>query len=257
MSLDRFQQLRLLEAVLFATAEPLSERSIAARMPDGADVKGLVEELQGIYANRGVTLRQIGEGWAFRTADDLAPYFRLEKHVPRKLSRAAIETLAIIAYHQPVTRAEIEEIRGVAVSKGTMDILLEAGWIRPRGRKPVPGRPVRWGTTDAFLDQFGLDAVHSLPGLQELKAAGLLDARGSAATLAMRPSESGLADSEALEAETEDEFEQDYRNGAGFGGDEDDGAEQRIVNGEDDAIEPDDAGDDAGQAHGNDRCRGV
>ncbi len=204
--MDRFQQLRLLEAILFATAEPVREKDIAARMPDDADIKGLLEELQGVFANRGVNLCSIGDAWAFRTAEDLATYMRVEKETPRKLSRAGMETLAIIAYHQPVTRGEIEEIRGVAVSRGTIDILLEAGWVKPRGRKRVPGKPITWGTTDAFLDEFGLEDLKSLPGVEELKASGLLDSRPGVGSIAMRQSESGLADSESLEEETEDEF---------------------------------------------------
>jgi segregation and condensation protein B len=170
-------ELRIIEALLFATSEPLAERAMAERLPPGADVTGLLEELRGLYHGRGIELTQANGRWAFRTAPDLADRLKLEKLVPRKLSRAAIETLAIIAYHQPVTRAEIEEIRGVLVSQGTMDILLEEGWIKPKGRKSVPGRPVMWGTTNAFLDHFGLESLQDLPGLDELKAAGLLDAR--------------------------------------------------------------------------------
>lgn len=204
--MDRFQQLRLLEAILFATAEPLREKDIAARMPDDADIKGLLEELQGVFANRGVNLSRIGDAWAFRTAEDLATYMRIEKETPRKLSRAGMETLAIIAYHEPVTRGEIEEIRGVAVSRGTIDILLEAGWVKPRGRKRVPGKPITWGTTEAFLDEFGLEDLKSLPGVDELKAAGLLDSRPGVGSIAMQQGDGDLADSEGLEEETEDEF---------------------------------------------------
>lgn len=175
--MDRFELLRLMEAILFGTTEPLSERDLATRMPDDADIPGLLEELRGQYANRGVHLVQVGARWAFRTAPDLAQHLRIEKTVQRKMSRAALETLAIIAYHQPVTRAEIEEIRAVTTSRGTLDILLEAGWIRPRGRRRTPGRPVTWGVSDEFLDHFGLEDVKALPGLEELKAAGLLDRR--------------------------------------------------------------------------------
>ncbi len=183
MTDDRFQLLRLLEAILFATAEPLSEKDLAGRMPEGADVHGLLQELKDLYANRGVHLMAFEKRWAFRTAPDLAPKFHVEREVARKLSRAAIETLAIIAYHQPVTRAEIEEIRGVAISKGTLDMLLEIGWIRPKGRRETPGRPVTWATTDLFLEHFGLENCEALPGMEELKAAGLLDARATVATL--------------------------------------------------------------------------
>lgn len=186
MSVERFELLRRLEAMLFASAEPLSENILLSRLPEETDLRSLIEELQGQYANRGVNLVRRGKGWAFRTAPDIAPFFTLEREVPRKLSRAAVETLAIIAYQQPVTRAEIEEIRGVALSKGTLDILLEAGWIKPRGRRRVPGRPVTWGTTDSFLDYFDLEGLDALPGIDELKAAGLLDRRAGVGTIAMR-----------------------------------------------------------------------
>jgi len=168
--------IRLVEALIFASAEPLTERMLANRLPEGADVKGLLKALQLMYEDRGVNLVRAGSSWAFRTAPDLAELLNKEVEVARKMSRAAIETLAIIAYHQPVTRAEIEEIRGVSISKGTLDVLLEEEWIKPRGRRQTPGRPLQWGTTDFFLDHFGLEAVRDLPGIDELKAAGLLDA---------------------------------------------------------------------------------
>ena len=186
MSAERFELLRRLEAMLFASAEPLSENILLSRLPEGTELGPLLEELQATYANRGVNLVQRGKGWAFRTAPDIAPFFTLERETPRKLSRAASETMAIVAYQQPITRAEIEEIRGVALSKGTMDILLEAGWIRPRGRRRVPGRPVTWGTTEHFLDFFGLEGLDALPGIDELKATGLLDRRAGMSTIAMR-----------------------------------------------------------------------
>ncbi len=177
MSSERFEVLRLLEALLFASCEPMAPAQLARHFPDGTDIPKLLEELQALYANRGVNLVQLDKGWAFRTAPDLGGRMTIETNVQKKLSRAAIETLAIIAYHQPVTRAEIEEIRGVAMSKGTLDSLLEAGWIRPKGRRRTPGRPVTWATSEAFLDHFGLESLEALPGLDELKAAGLLDAR--------------------------------------------------------------------------------
>jgi segregation and condensation protein B len=149
------------------------------RLPEGANIVGMLDELKAQFANRGVHLTPVGTGWAFRTAPDLTAYMEIEKSVVRRLSRAAVETLAIVAYHQPVTRAEIEEIRGVSLSRGTLDILLEAGWIRPRGRRQVPGKPITWGTSDAFLDHFGLESLSALPGVEELKAAGLLDKRQS------------------------------------------------------------------------------
>jgi segregation and condensation protein B len=171
----RPEELRLLEALLFASAEPLDEKTLAARMPDGVDLRAALDQLQREYAPRGVNLVRIAGKWTFRTAVDLAWLLARDSVEPRKLSRAATETLAIIAYHQPVTRAEIEEIRGVSASKGTLDVLLETGWIRPRGRRKAPGRPITFGTTDAFLSHFGLDSIGDLPGLDELKGTGLLD----------------------------------------------------------------------------------
>ncbi|MCW2309205.1 SMC-Scp complex subunit ScpB [Rhodobium gokarnense] len=172
---DRRQHLRMLEALLFASTEPLSEAFLAERLPSDVDVGSLLRELQSAYAGRGVNLVRVAEKWAFRTAEDLSFLLAPEAVEPRKLSRAALETLAVVAYHQPVTRAEIEEIRGVSMSKGVLDVLLETGWIRMRGRRRSPGRPVTYGTTDDFLDHFGLEAVGDLPGLEELKGAGLLD----------------------------------------------------------------------------------
>ena len=167
--------LRMVEALLFASAEPLARDDIAARLPQGMDVDGLLSELKRHYAMRGVNLVRVAGKWAFRTAEDLAYLLQREALEQRKLSRAALETLAIIAYHQPVTRAEVEEIRGVSTNKGTLDVLMETGWIRMRGRRRTPGRPVTYGTTDAFLDHFGLEVIGDLPGLEELKGAGLLD----------------------------------------------------------------------------------
>ena len=200
--IDRFQQLRILEAMLYSSSAPLPERVIVARMPEGADVQGLLAELQAHYANRGVHLRRVGRGWAFRTAPDLAPHLRVETEVQRRLSRAALETLAIIAYHQPITRAEIEEMRGVSLSRGTLDTLLEASWIRPRGRRRSAGRPTTWGTTETFLDHFGIESMEDLPGLDELKAAGLLDRRpgfGPLSEIREQASDSDDAEEEALE----------------------------------------------------------
>jgi segregation and condensation protein B len=173
----RAEELRLLEAMLFASAEPVDEKDLAARLPQGVDVRGALSRLQEDYATRGVNLVRIGGKWTFRTAGDLSWLLSKETVETRKLSRAAIETLAIIAYHQPVTRTEIEEIRGVTTSKGSVDVLLQTGWIRPRGRRKAPGRPVTYGTSDAFLSHFGLDALGDLPGLDELKGSGLLDGR--------------------------------------------------------------------------------
>ncbi|QPF81941.1 SMC-Scp complex subunit ScpB [Bradyrhizobium genosp. L] len=173
----RPEELRLLEALLFASSEPIDQATLAKRMPDGVDVKVALAQLQAEYASRGVNLVKVANKWTFRTAGDLAWLMTRESTETRKLSRAAIEVLAIIAYHQPVTRAEIEEIRGVVTSKGTIDVLLETGWIRPRGRRKTPGRPLTFGTTDGFLSQFSLEALGDLPGLEELKGTGLLDSR--------------------------------------------------------------------------------
>jgi segregation and condensation protein B len=171
----RPEELRLLEALLFAAGEPLDEATLAKKLPDGVNVKEALGQLQAEYATRGVNLVRIGKKWTFRTAGDLSWLLTKETVEARKLSRAAIETLAIVAYHQPVTRAEVEEIRGVQAAAGTLDVLLKTGWIRPRGRRKAPGRPITYGTTEAFLSHFGLEEVGDLPGLDELKGAGLLE----------------------------------------------------------------------------------
>lgn len=173
---DRGYQRRVVEALLFAASEPLSEAQLAECLAEGAEVSLLLEELVAEYRGRGVTLQKIAGKWTFRTAEDLSFLLRREAVEQKRLSRAALETLAIIAYHQPVTRAEIEEVRGVSVSKGTVDALMEMGWVRMRGRRRVPGRPVTYGTTDDFMAHFGLSDIKDLPGVRELKGAGLLDA---------------------------------------------------------------------------------
>ena len=165
---------REVEALLFAAAGPLSEADLARRLPEGADVGGAIEALRARYAGRGVELVCVAERWRFQTAGDLAWLMTEEKEEPRRLSKAAQETLAIIAYHQPVTRAEIEAVRGVQASRGTLDVLLELGLVRMRGRRRAPGRPVTYGTTDTFLEHYGLAGLGDLPGLAEMKAAGLL-----------------------------------------------------------------------------------
>ncbi len=172
---ERSQNLRVVEAMLFASAEPVAFEKLQAFLPADADVLGLLADLQDNYANRGINLVQIAGKWAFRTADDMSMVLRTEAIEQKRLTKAALETLSIVAYHQPVTRAEIEDIRGVAISKGTLDNLLEIGWVRMRGRRKTPGRPVTYGTTELFLNHFGLNELTDLPGLQELKAAGLLD----------------------------------------------------------------------------------
>ena len=197
-----FNTLRLIEALLFASKDPVPTTVLAAQIPEDEDIAEILETLQSHYSNRGIVLENAGNTWAFRTASDLAGDLAIQRVASRRLSRAAMETMAIIAYHQPVTRAEIEDIRGVAVAKGTVDTLLEAGWIKPRGRKQTPGRPLMWGTTDAFLDHFGLSTVKELPGMDELKAAGLLDKRGGLASLPT--SEEDNDDETETELEMED-----------------------------------------------------
>jgi len=200
VSPDHAQHLRLLEALIFAGTAALDETEFAERLPNDANVKQLLADLAELYANRGVNLVKVAGGYAFRTAPDLSEKLKIERPVTRKLSRAATETLAIIAYHQPVTRTEIEQVRGVGLSKGTLDLLFEQNWIRPTGRRRAPGKPVTWGTTDFFLEHFGLASLEDLPGNEELKAAGLLDPRSQPPIF--RPEEPDLP----LEAE-EDEDE--------------------------------------------------
>jgi segregation and condensation protein B len=171
------EAMRIAEALLFAAAEPLAEKDIERRMPRGIGAAAVLDALKAEYASRGVNLIRVNDKWMFRTASDLAWLLATGEIEEKRLSRAALETLAIVAYHQPVTRAEIEDIRGVAISKGTLDILLETGWVRLRGRRRAPGRPVTYGTTEAFLIHFGLEAIGDLPGLEELKGAGLFDGR--------------------------------------------------------------------------------
>lgn len=180
---DQGEQKRLIEALLFASTEPVTLRTIQGRLPESADVGKILMDLQEDYAERGINLVRLEDAWAFRTAPDIGPYLALAKKQEKKLSRAALETLSIIAYHQPVTRAEIENIRGVATNKGTLDVLLEAGWIKPGRRRETPGRPVTWITSTIFLDEFGVTELKDLPGLKELKASGLLDNRPAIETI--------------------------------------------------------------------------
>lgn len=173
--LDRDQHLRIVEAMLFAATEPLSLVKLSTFLPEGTDVLSLIGDLQANYSNRGVNLVQVAGDYMLRTSTDVAFVLRRETVQQKKLTKAGLETLSIVAYHQPVTRADIEDIRGVAISKGTLDTLLDIGWVRMRGRRKTPGRPVTYGTTDGFLRHFGLNEITDLPGLQELKAAGLLE----------------------------------------------------------------------------------
>lgn len=206
-SADRREKLRVLEALLFAAKEPLDEAALAESFKPGEDVGVLLEELQQLYAGRGINLVRVAGKWAFRTAEDLS--FVLERYAveQRKLSKAALETLAIIAYHQPVTRADIEEIRGVSTSKGTLDVLLETGWIRMRGRRRAPGRPITYGTSQAFLEHFGFDSINDLPGLSELKGAGLLDSNLPPGFTVPEPNDAAALrdDEEPLESGEEEE----------------------------------------------------
>ncbi len=197
------QAMRIAEALLFAAAEPLSEKDIERRMPRGVGVSTVLDALKAEYSPRGVNLIRVNDKWMFRTASDLSWLLATGQSEEKRLSRAALETLAIVAYHQPVTRAEIEDIRGVAISKGTLDILLETGWVRMRGRRRAPGRPITYGTTEAFLIHFGLETITDLPGLEELKGAGLLDGRLQQDFVIPQPSD-GLA-----LAENEDPLEDD------------------------------------------------
>jgi segregation and condensation protein B len=190
------RNLRVLEAILFASAEPLSPADIAPYLGEGADVPALLEQLALRYTGHGVQLVRRGDKWAFRTADDLSFLLRREETESRQLSRAALETLAIIAYHQPATRAEVEEVRGVASGGGTFDVLMQTGWVRMRGRRRTPGRPVTYGTTEAFLDHFGLESLADLPGLDELKGSGLLSSRLPPAFQVPLPFDGPLRDDE-------------------------------------------------------------
>lgn len=212
MTPEQTEQLKVLEAMLFASAEPLPTAAMYERLSEEADLNLLLGELKTMYEGRGVELSEIGGLWAFRTAPGVADALTVEKEVERKLSRAALETLAIIAYHQPITRAEVENIRGVATHKGTLDMLMEMNWIKPGRRRETPGRPLTWVTTHSFLDHFGLEAITDLPGLEDLKASGLLDKRPAIETvpdsrdLFDNPDEDAAEILRARTGDDEDEF---------------------------------------------------
>lgn len=237
----RREDLRIVEALLFASPTPLDEAWLAQHLRHGSDIAAVLQDLKEIYAARGVNLVRIAGKWVFRTAEDLG--YLLERHAveERRLSKAALETLSIIAYHQPVTRAEIEEIRGVTTSAGTLDILMEAGWVRPRGRRRAPGKPLTYGTTDSFLAHFGLDSIKDLPGLADLKAQGLLDGHlppgfavpDPAMAASLMPDELPLEDGGEAEAEDEPEDEAEA----------DEPAEDEAVEADGDPGLPDDAGE--------------
>jgi segregation and condensation protein B len=190
--------IRAAEALLFASGEPITAKALSEKLGPGVDVAGVLMKLKADYAERGVQLVEAGGAWRFQSAADLAGLFSETRQAPRRLPKAALETLAVIAYHQPVTRSEIEEIRGVSLSQGAMELLLELNWIRPRGRRRTPGRPLTFGTTDAFLSQFGLASLDALPGKDDLKGLGLLDARAAAAMDVPKPSEELSPDGEQL-----------------------------------------------------------
>ncbi|HEY1719645.1 MAG TPA: SMC-Scp complex subunit ScpB [Magnetospirillaceae bacterium] len=226
------QHLRLVEALVFASAKPLEENELVKRLPEGIDVATVLEDLSVLYAGRGVNLVRRGDGWAFRTAVDLGAILGKEVVVSRKLPKAAAETLAILAYQkggQGVTRAEIEEIRGVSVSQGTLDLLFEAGWVRPLGRKEAPGRPMLWGTTEVFLDHFGLKSLDDLPGIDELKASGLLDTNPAMA-YAARAHEDVVPGEEPVEplGDGEDQAATVPVNGHVNGGDSEEATEEAL-----------------------------
>lgn len=219
---ERAAHARMAEALLFAASEPLDEATIAARLPSGADVPGILEVLAQHYEGRGVNLTKVAGKWRFTTAPDIAHVLETERVEQRKLSRAALETLAIIAYHQPCTRADIEDVRGVMVSKGSLDQLLEIGWVKLKGRRrDAPGRPVLYATTPAFLEHFGLESVNDLPGLADLRAAGLLDARLPPGFAVPTPIDAADGEEDEGEAGAAGEFAQDFLEheaGRGEGG---------------------------------------
>ncbi len=241
---DPVQQKRLLEALLFASPEPISIRAMQNRLPESADVGKILLDLQAEYAERGIHLVRLEDVWAFRSAPDLGAHLALTKKEEKKLSRAALETLSIIAYHQPVTRAEVENIRGVATSKGTLDVLLEAGWIKPGRRLETPGRPLTWITTNVFLDEFGISDLKDLPGLAELKATGLLDTRPAIDTIPGAadlftaneniPSSGESDDEDAVDADDEEDDDED----------DDDDIEVAAAEENDDDSDDDDEDDD-------------
>ncbi len=206
------RQVRMVEALLFAASEPLDEATMKKRLPGGSNVKELLSTLKQQYENRGVNLKKTGKRWQLVTAPDVADILEIEQIQPKKLSRAALETLSIIAYHQPCTRAEIEEVRGVAVSRGSLDQLLENGWVRLRGRREdTPGRPMLYGTSQEFLEHFGLESISHLPGMADLKAAGLLDARLPPGFSVPTPKDEAGVDGEAVDPDAQ-EFVQDFHS---------------------------------------------
>ena len=221
------EKLRRLEAILFASADPVDAKTLARCLEPDDDINALLAELQNEYKDRGIALVRVAGRWQFRTADDLSYLLERQQKEERKLSKAALETLAIIAYHQPVTRAEIEEIRGVSTSPGTLDVLMETNWIRPRGRRRAPGRPLTYGTTETFLVHFGLDAIKDLPGLADLKAAGLLDA--NLPPNFTMPAPTDIAALMPDELPLSDDGDEEEQEALPLDGDEDEAADEDIV----------------------------
>jgi len=197
--------LRAAEAILFASGQPITAKQLSEKLGPDVDVAAVLALLQQQYQGRGILLAEAGGAWRFQTASDLSGLFAEKRTEPKKLPRAALETLAVIAYHQPATRAEIEDIRGVSLAKGSLDLLIEIGWVRPRGRRRTPGRPLTFGTTDAFLAHFGLTGLDSLPGKEDLKALGLLGARAAGEIEVPRPSDEPAPDEEPLSADGDGE----------------------------------------------------
>ena len=212
---ERLAVERQVEALLFAAAEPLSPGDLEARLGSGADVAGALAALVQRYAGRGIELQSVAGGWRFATAPDLASLLEARRDEPRRLSRAAMETLAVVAYHQPVTRAEVDAIRGVSLSRGTLDVLLEVGWVRLRGRRRTPGRPVTYATTDAFLAHFGLSGLADLPGLPEMKAAGLLGLDLPPGFSVPNPATAASLEEDPVDAGESPDFVQDFVGDAG------------------------------------------
>ncbi len=202
------KDLKLLEAILFASSEPVEERDLKEKIDKGENLKNLLNELQKFYASRGINLIKTGDKWSFRTSPDLSSELTIFKTQKRKLSRAALETLSIIAYQQPITRSEIENIRGVQMGRGSIDHLMEIGWIKPSGRKNIPGKPTLWSTTDLFIEHFGLNDLSDLPSKNELKASGFLDKRAAIATISdLAKNDDSIENSDNLEIDEDNNLD--------------------------------------------------
>lgn len=207
------KDLKLLEAILFASSEPVEERDLKEKIDKGENLKNLLNELQKFYASRGINLIKTGDKWSFRTSPDLSNELTIFKTQKRKLSRAALETLSIIAYQQPITRSEIENIRGVQMGRGSIDHLMEIGWIKPSGRKNIPGKPTLWSTTELFIEHFGLTNLSDLPNKDELKASGFLDKRAAIATISdVAKNDDQIENAENLEIDEENNLDDFIQN---------------------------------------------